>query len=314
MKHVALDPREKLKKLSCHRLPGVDIRPGEKMLRNVSHFVQGLVIENIPGLSFEGYNRKPNRRIAVEHVFSSGEDPGLESEGIDDLCPTESTTSRFEKMEKMVEESQEKERSPDIQRYVTKEQLLVIERDLIKKRLPQILKDFNEVSARVSRSEGSVRKESLKTDSQSEKPNISKSQNLDNLKDKEPSPKTTPEVSADKEEPKTSNPSQEEKYTTSFESISSNPEKESSDVESSKTQRSQAKTLSHFSEHFSDENATMCSEEELSPDPSIRQKPPEEQDQYGDKEESEETKIDRKEEEDQEKEEGKIQDVKLSLL
>merc|ERR1712032_283203 len=166
MKHVGLDPREKLQKLSCHRLPGVDIRPG-------------LVIENIPGLSFEGYNRKPNRRIAVEHVFSSGEDPALD-DGNDDLCPTESTTSRFEKMEKMVEESHEKEREAQhIQRYVTKEQLLVIERDLIKKRLPQILKDFNEVSARVSRSEGSIREESLKTDSQSKKSNISQqSQNL----------------------------------------------------------------------------------------------------------------------------------------
>ena len=30
MKHVGRDPREKLQKLSCHRLPGVDIRPGEK--------------------------------------------------------------------------------------------------------------------------------------------------------------------------------------------------------------------------------------------------------------------------------------------
>ena len=165
----------------------------------------------------------------------------------------------------MVEESQEKERLPPIQRYVTKEQLLVIERDLIKKRLPQILKDFNEVSARVSRSEGSIREESLKTDSRSEKSIIS--QNMENMKevsfekDQGSSAKTTPEV-ADKEEPKTSNPSQEEKYTTSFESISSNdPEKESSDVESSK--RSPAKTLSRFSEHFSDENATMCSEGEL---------------------------------------------------
>merc|ERR1712032_547097 len=157
----------------------------------------------------------------------------------------------------------------------------------------------NEVSARVSRSEGSIREESLKTDSQSKKSNISQqSQNLDSLKessrkkDKGFSPKTTPEI-ADKDEPKTSNPSQEEKYTTSFESISSNLEKDSSDVESSKTQKSRAKTLSHFSEHFSDENATMCSEEDLSPDPSIRQKPPEEQDQNGDKEEEAgETKID----------------------
>merc|ERR1719234_3056564 len=100
-------------------------------------------------------------------------------------------------MEKMVEESHEKERAaPHIQRYVTKEQLLVIERDLIKKRLPQILKDFNEVSARVSRSEGSIREESLKTDSRSKKSNNSqKSDNLkesSNEKDKGSSPKTTP--------------------------------------------------------------------------------------------------------------------------
>ena len=67
-----------------------------------SNFPPGLVIENIPGLSFEGYNRKPNRRIAVEHVVSSGEELALDEDGNDDLCPTESTTSRFEKAEKMV--------------------------------------------------------------------------------------------------------------------------------------------------------------------------------------------------------------------
>ena len=32
MRHVALDHREKLQKLSCHRLPGVDIRPGEAIV------------------------------------------------------------------------------------------------------------------------------------------------------------------------------------------------------------------------------------------------------------------------------------------
>ena len=73
-----------------------------------SNFPPGLVIENIPGLSFEGYNRKPNRRIAVEHVVSSGEELALDEEGNDDLCPTESTTSRFEKAEKLVEANREK--------------------------------------------------------------------------------------------------------------------------------------------------------------------------------------------------------------
>ena len=286
MKHVGRDPREKLQKLSCHRLPGVDIRPGEKKNteKNISHFIPGLVIENIPGLSFEGYDRKPNRRIAVEHVFSSGEEPALD----DDLCPTESTTSRFEKMEKMVKESEEKE-TPHIERYVTKEQLLVIERDLIKKRLPQILKDFNDVSARVSRSESSLREDSQQTNSRSEKPNIPKKQNLDNLKktssEKGKGLSPTPEVS-DKDEAKTS----EEKYTTSFESIT---EKECSDVDSSRTRMSPAKTLSHVSEQFSDENATMCSEGELSPDPSVRQK--EECEQGEDKEEAGEPQIEQKE-------------------
>ena len=32
MRHVALDHREKLQTLSCHRLPGVDIRPGEAII------------------------------------------------------------------------------------------------------------------------------------------------------------------------------------------------------------------------------------------------------------------------------------------
>ena len=73
-----------------------------------SNFPPGLVIENIPGLSFEGYNRKPNRRIAVEHVISSGEELALDEDGNDDLCPTESTTSRFEKAEKLVEAKERK--------------------------------------------------------------------------------------------------------------------------------------------------------------------------------------------------------------
>ena len=92
----------------------------------------------------------------------------MDEDGNEDLCPTESTTSRFEKAEKMVE-AKEREEKLHIDRYVTKEQLLVIERDLIKKRLPEILKDFNEVSTRVSRSEGSLREESKESKSEAMK-------------------------------------------------------------------------------------------------------------------------------------------------
>ena len=93
---------------------------------------------------------------------------------------------------------------------------------------------------------------------------------------------------SDKDEAKTP----EEKYTTSFESIT---EKECSDVDSSRTPVSPAKTLSHVSEQFSDENATMCSEGELSPDPSVRQKAAEECEQGEDKEEAGEPQIGQKE-------------------
>ena len=208
-------------------------------------------------------------------MVSSGEELALDEDGNDDLCPTESTTSRFEKAEKMVEAKERKEKL-HIERYVTKEQLLVIERDLIKKRLPEILKDFNEVSARVSRSEGSLREESKESKSENSKSkveNLNEKEKSFHGKSKTSSTEGSPEI-VDKNEPQTSNPSQEEKYTTSFESISSNTGKETSEAESVKTQRSPAKTLSHFSEHFSDENATMCSEEELSPDPSLCQNPP----------------------------------------
>ena len=41
-------------------------------------------------------------------MISSGEELALDEDGNDDLCPTESTTSRFEKAEKMVEAKERK--------------------------------------------------------------------------------------------------------------------------------------------------------------------------------------------------------------
>ena len=62
-------------------------------------------MENIPGLYFIGNQRKPNLKIKVEHVV---EDTAQDVSGaaeetkFEDLSVTDSTTSKFEKMEKMV--------------------------------------------------------------------------------------------------------------------------------------------------------------------------------------------------------------------
>jgi len=275
MKHVEASSKDKVRQLSCHRLPGVDIRPG-------------LVVENIPGLSFEGYNRKPNKRITVEHVVSSGGDKQEEqTEDIDiSICPTESTTSRFEEIEKRLKAQDKKApKEQDIERYVTKEQLLLIERDLIKKRLPLILKDFNEVSARLSKSEASEKEHEnelsvssrLSKSKEGERNGDSNSKSTKSAENEDKTENHMKEIdSSVPDVSKETNKSQDEKYTSSFESITSNNDKENSELETYRSQKSVVKTLTHFSENFSDENATLCSEEELSPDPSMEQKLPEE--------------------------------------
>ena len=263
----------------------------------------------------------------MEHVRSgTGE---VQDEDADlSLCPTDSTTSKFEVVEKMINKKQTIDRKDlSIDRYVTKEELLAIEKELIKKRLPQILKDFSEVSERMNtpRKDQSLREtashqstalkediepNSLKQSTLSENKNTdvknltkegagitlgSPVLDVEEKSDKESNKSTNDKYASsfesasksDKEDtvhqevgqtlvdeqtnPKQHTDSPVDKYTSSFESAT-NSEKEVPEQETSKSQVSPLKTLSHFTEHFSDENATVCSEEDLSPDPSIHQK------------------------------------------
>lgn len=64
-----------------------------------------LVVENIPGLYFIGNQRKPNLKIKVEHVvedIAQEVSGAVEENKFEDLSVTDSTTSKFEKMEKIV--------------------------------------------------------------------------------------------------------------------------------------------------------------------------------------------------------------------
>ena len=89
--------------LSSHILPSVDIRPS-------------LVIENIPGLYFLGNQKKPNQKIKVEHVIENEDDSNVDH--VEELSVTDSTTSKFEKLEKLVATPQDTPRTKDQIRYL----------------------------------------------------------------------------------------------------------------------------------------------------------------------------------------------------
>ena len=63
-------------------------------------------------------------------------------------------------------------------------------------------------------------------------------------------------------------PKSQEKYSSSFESDISNDDKDNSELHSSKSQKSFIKSLSQHSENFSEENATLDDNYEISPDSS----------------------------------------------
>ena len=69
------------------------------------------MIENIPGLYFIGNQKKPNNKIKVEHIIEDYSDADITRKtGSDheDLSITDSTTSKFEKVEKSLAKLEEK--------------------------------------------------------------------------------------------------------------------------------------------------------------------------------------------------------------
>ena len=60
------------------------------------------MVENIPGLYFIGNQKKLNNKIKVEHVINEASAEPVN----DEISVTDSTTSKFEKMEKMVEKQE----------------------------------------------------------------------------------------------------------------------------------------------------------------------------------------------------------------
>ena len=69
------------------------------------------VIESIPGLSISGSRRKPEPKIHVEYVNKGSDTTNgsrtqlVGSQNDEHLSITESTTSRFEEVEKLVEQN-----------------------------------------------------------------------------------------------------------------------------------------------------------------------------------------------------------------
>ena len=72
------------------------------------------MIENIPGLYFIGNQKKPNNKIKVEHVIEeySSDIEVTRKTGSDheDMSITDSTTSKFEKIEKNLEKLEERKK------------------------------------------------------------------------------------------------------------------------------------------------------------------------------------------------------------
>ena len=266
IKHV--DENLKTKRppiLSCHRLPGVNIRPA-------------LVVENIPGLYFEGNDRKPNLKIKVEHIIEDIDEISLEeiksTRKMDrkvereDLSVTDSTTSKFEKLEEMLEQIENKKLP--IKKIVTREEYQEIDKELLKKRVAEILSqklprkmtNNGELSLsegkKISKEEQTHKRlpvaETLSASPQSDPQNTSQNNNK----------QLTEVKSAEKTQ---------EKYSSSFESDNSNQEKENSELNSSQSQKSLIKTISPHSENFSEENATLDDHYEISPDSSAKYSP-----------------------------------------
>ena len=103
--HTELKQKPRL--LSSHVLPGVDIRPQ-------------LVVESIPGLVIPGTTEKLSPRIRVDYVNKENSSPsksnppsvvvsqvatalGVQAETNNDISITDSTTSKFEEVEKLVQ-------------------------------------------------------------------------------------------------------------------------------------------------------------------------------------------------------------------
>ena len=94
--------------LSSHILPSVSIRYLSlyicffDLTCQLSFVRPALVVENIPGLYFIGNQKKLNNKIKVEHVINEASAESVH----DEISVTDSTTSKFEKMEKMVEKQE----------------------------------------------------------------------------------------------------------------------------------------------------------------------------------------------------------------
>ena len=100
-------------------------------------FRPALVVENIPGLFFLGNQKKPNHKIRVDHVVESEENNDVEEVSI-----TDSTTSKFEKLEKICDSMNNDETSKNeekVSKYITEPELKALERRLLKQRVYEIL-------------------------------------------------------------------------------------------------------------------------------------------------------------------------------
>ena len=101
-------------------------------------FRPALVVENIPGLYFLGNQKKPNHKIRVDHVVESEE----ESNDVEEVSITDSTTSKFEKLEKICDSMNNEVTSKNeekVGKYITEPELKALERRLLKQRVYEIL-------------------------------------------------------------------------------------------------------------------------------------------------------------------------------